>query len=199
MIPFLLRRSRWMILGWAARKIGRSGFQKTVDKAVGEAAARIDDKLPAPVSKALEKLPGDATRAGGALLVAGQGARSAGSAVKSVADSGRRLNQRRRSGQESVSGRVHELRDEIAIESDEARRRIRSDMLRETHGEGAALDALLDLRPSGAGDEPLPEVPPEVAKGRRRSRPALPVAPVNRMRRSYRQASKPWDRPLRRR
>lgn len=196
MIPFLVRRSRWMVLGWAARKVGRIGLQKSVDRAT----AGLQSNLPAPVTKAMDKLPGDAARAGGAAIVVGRGAQSAGSAVRSAAATGRRLTQSSRQGtadaSRSVSDRVHELRDEIAIESDQARRRIKSDMLRETEGEGAALDALLDLR--NVEDEPLPTIPDEVRQGRRRAHRALAAAPVNRVRRSYRQAHKPWDRPPRR-
>ncbi len=212
MIPFLIRRSRRMVLGWAARRAGRAGLNKAVNRAVDKttgndslsksvdkAAAAIEDRLPAPVAKAVQKFPGDLARASGAVVVAGQAAQSAGSSVRSAGETGRRISQkmRGRSGQATVSDRVHQLRDEIAIESDDARRRIHSDMLRETEGEGAALDALLDLRPTENG--PLPEVPSEIARGRRRHRAALPIPPVNRMSRTYRQKTKAWDRPLRRR
>ncbi len=204
-----------MVLGWAARKAGRVGLNKavnkTVNKTMGEvgndslsksvdkATAAIEQRLPAPVAKAVQKLPGDLARAGGAVVVAGQAAQSAGSSVRSAGETGRKISQkvRGRSGQNKVSDRVHQLRDEIAIESNDARRRIYSDMLRETEGEGAALDALLDLRATES--QPLPEVPTEVARGRRRHRPDLPKPPVNRMSRTYRQKTKSWDRPLRRR
>ncbi len=211
MIAFLVRRSRWMILGWAARRAGRVGLNKAVNKAidntgngsvsksVDKATAVIEERLPAPVAKAVQKLPGDLARAGGAVVVAGHAAQSASASVRSAGESGRRISQkvRGRSGQAKISDRVHQLRDEIAIESDDARRRIHSDMLRETEGEGAALDALLDLRPTEI--RPLPEIPAEIASGRRRHRQALPTPPVNRMSRTYRKKTKAWDRPLRRR
>lgn len=200
MMPFVARRMRWMVLGWAAKRVGRSRIESSVDRA----AAKIEERLPDPVAKIVERLPGDAARAGGAVVVAGQGAKGATSVARSVAAGGHKLAQSGRSSMRSyrsparsVSDRVHELRDEIAIESDAEHRRIRSDMLRETDGDGAALDALLDLRPVEA--DPLPSVPEPIAPGRRRFRAALPAPPVNRMRRTYRQPTKPWDRPLRRR
>ncbi len=200
MIPFLFRRSRWMILGWVAKRVGRAGLTRSVDRA----AAKVEDRLPAPVANSLKKLPVDLTRAGGVAVLAGQGARSAGNVAKatglvarSAANATGRFGRSRRADIETVADRIHHIRDEIAIESDEARRRIHSDMLRETEGDEAALNALLDLRP--VDPVPLPEVPPEIRSGRNRHVPALPSPPVNRVRRTYRQATKPWERPVRRR
>lgn len=196
MIPFVVRRSRWMILGWAAKKAGRAGFDKTIHKSIDKAAANLDDKMPMLLSKSLDRLPGDMTRAGGAVVVAGQGAKSAGSAARNAAATARRIAAAPRSGHKAVSSRVHGMRDELAIESDEAYRRIKSEMLRETQGDAAALDALLDLRP--ISQEPIPSVGPPVGTGRRRNRPELPSAPINRVRRTYQQTTRPWDRPPRR-
>lgn len=178
-----------MLLGWVARKAGRAGLSKSVDAATDQ----LVQKLPAPLVKAIDKMPGDVARAGGGAIVAGSSVRSAGEVIRSASSSARGLNQRRKSF--SVSDRVHEVRDEIAIESEEARRRIRSEMVRETHGDEAALDELLDLRPQDEG--PLPTVTAPIAPGRRKAlRPR--VSTVARVQRSYRQATKPWDRAPRR-
>lgn len=189
MIPFLVRRSRWMVFGWAARRVGKAGLSKSIDAATYE----IEQRLPAPLAKTLDKLPGDVARAGGSLVVAGSSAKSVGGAVRSASESALNLNRRFKSV--SISRHVASLRDEIAIESEASRRRIRSDMLRETDGDAAALDALLDLRPPE--QMPLPAVPDPIKPGRRRHKPKLVAAPVARVKRSYQQAVKPWDRPSR--
>lgn len=196
MIPFIVRRSRWMLFGWAAKKVGRAGFDKTVHKSIDKAAANLDDKMPELLSKSLDRLPGDMTRAGGAVVVASQSVKSAGSVARNAAGTARRMVAAPRSGSKAVSSRVHDIRDELTIESDEAYRRIKSEMLRETQGDAAALEALLDLRPRS--QEPIPSVGPAVSAGRRRHRPELPGAPINRVRRTYQQATRPWDRPPRR-
>ncbi len=193
MIGWLIRRFRWVILGWIARTLARVGLKTKLDRSIDTATAELENRLPAPVVKAAEKLPGDLVRSGGAAIVATQRSKDAASQVRRFAGTTKRSTQRVTTARRDLRDRVASAANEVRYESESARRRLKSDVLRETEGEAAALDALLDLRESDE-DVPLPEVPPAVRRGRRRFRPALPEAPVNRVQRTYRRPTKPWDR-----
>ncbi len=189
MIGWLLRRFRWAILGWAARSIARLGFQRSIDKA----GTRIEDALPAPVAKVADRLPGDVVRAGAAAMVAADRTKAVSTGARSVARSSRRLLGTR----SAVKNRAAAVAGEIRSETENARRRIRSEALQRTDQFGPATEALLDLRGRAHEPAPLPEVTEAIEPGRRRFRPALPAPPVNRVQRTYQRPTKPWDRPLR--
>lgn len=193
MIGWVIRRFRWVILGWMARTLARLGLKNKLDRSIDNATADLENRLPTPVVKAAEKLPGDLVRSGGAAIVATQRSRDAAGQARKLAGTTKRSTQRVTSARRDLRDRVRSVAGEVRDESEIARRRIKSDVLRETEGEGAALDALLDLRDDNDAT-PLPEVPPGVKTGRRRFRPALPEAPVNRVQRTYRRPTKPWDR-----
>jgi len=84
--------------------------------------------------------------------------------------------------------------DEVAREAEIKRRELKAEYLRVTEGQVAADDALLDLRPEVADEAELPEVGEPVRSGRWRAERRLGQATVNRVQRSYRPRSKPWDR-----
>ncbi len=193
MIGWLIRRFRWVILGWVARTLTRIGVKNKLDRSIDSATADLENRLPAPVVKAAEKLPGDIVRSGGAAIVATQRSRDAAVQAKRIASGTKRSTERVVTARRHLFDSVRSAASEVRDESEMIRRQMKSDVLRETEGEGAALDALLDLRDSPI-DEPLPEVPPAVSSGRRRFRPGLPAAPVNRVQRTYRRPTKPWDR-----
>lgn len=193
MIGWLIRRFRWVILGWLARTLTRLGLKNKLDRSIDTAAADLENRLPAPVVKAAEKLPGDLVRSGGAAIVATQRSRDAANQARRIASGTKRSTDRVVTARRHLFDTAQSVVSEVRDESETARRRIKSDVLRETEGEAAALDALLDLRESD-DDKPLPDVPPAVRSGRRRFRPALPAAPVNRVQRTYRKPTKPWDR-----
>lgn len=200
MIGWLVRRFRWVIIGQIVRLLARTGVKRSVD----QATATIEDKLPTPVVKLADRLPGDVVRAGGAALVASQQTRSAGRQVGSatgrvvdLARSTKRGTDRVADTRRDFADRLRRAGDDVRHESDLARRQIRSDIARERDGEAAALDELLDLRPSDPG--PLPSVPEPVVRGRNRFRAAPGSPEVARVQRTYRPPIKPWDRPLRRR
>ncbi len=188
MITWVLRRFRWALIGWGAKSLARRGMHKSVDKAAKE----IEDRLPEPVRKVAERLPGDVVRAGGTAMVAIDQTRVATNRARAVAGTTRQASGAVGDARRQLRDRIGAVRSDVRDESESARRRIKSDVLRDREGPGAALDALLDLR--DVEEEPLPEVPEAVGRGRRRHRRALPEAPVNRVQRSYRRSVKPWDR-----
>ncbi|MGH1505224.1 MAG: hypothetical protein ACRBI6_16860 [Acidimicrobiales bacterium] len=201
---FLFRRFRWMALGWVVKNVARRGVGRSVDQAGAEVKARIDDRLPAPVRSAAGKVGVDLAdiggRVGGPALVAREQSRRMGTAAAVTARSGRRA--------AAVPGRVRrravdvaaEARRQLDAEVDDASRRLRSQAAGHATGPAAATEALLDLRHDARrADEPLPEVPDEVDRGRRRARRSLPAPEQPRVQRTYRPPTKPWDRPLRRR
>ncbi len=188
MIGWVLKRFRWALIGWGAKSLAKRGVNKSVDRATSE----LEDRLPEPVRKVAERLPGDVVRAGGTAKVAFDQTRSAGGRVKAVAGGARNATGSVGSARRQLRDRVGALNGDVRGETESARRRIKSEMLAKREGPAAALDALLDIR--DVDETPLPEVPDAVERGRRRHRKALPEAPVNRVQRSYRRAVKAWDR-----
>lgn len=208
MIGFLFRRFRWMLVGAGVRWLARRGVGRSVD----EAATEIEERLPPSVARAVNALPGDVMKAGGAAVVsaraaqrgaivaqrgavvaqrgavvAHRGARAGGSLAARAARVGRSARDAAGAGADAVG---------LQAEADE--RDMRSDLQRYLHGGGlagerAATEALLDLRRRDS-DLPLPTIPDPVARGRRRFVPALSAPDVGRVQRSYRRPSKPWDR-----
>lgn len=200
-------RLRWMVVGAAVGYVSKRKAERSIE----EATSRLERRLPTPVANAARLLPGEVTRVGGAVVVAGNGAVGvARNSVVVARHSGRvasrTLRMTRAAGQAGGRGVVvaqttrrrieTNLRrafDDVGDEIERERRRLRSEQLRETEGEAAALEALLDLR--RIDEEPLPEVPAPIRRGRRRARPALSPPPVARVQRSYHPPVNPWDRP----
>ena len=177
---FLIRRFRWVFVG----ALGRWAARRVTDASVQAATKELAQKLPDPVVKAADALPGDVMRAGGATLVAGR------VAARGIGSVGARARGR-------AKGQVRDIRDEIVVESELAERSLWSDFLRFTGRVDEATDALLDLRstnvdPNQKPGEAFIGVPRPVGIGRRfgtRRRPEL----VNRKQRSYRRQPKAWD------
>lgn len=181
----------------------RAGVRRVAKRSVGAARQDLETRLPDRVVRAAERLPGDALSAGGAALVAADGAkavaRASRMAASGLATAGSGAHEVARRAR-AVSGRLGAAREQFASDvlgaSETERRSMMSDFQRENRGEEAATDALLDIR---AGDDaPLSDVSEPVRPGRRRFVPPLPTAPVNRVQRRYQRATKAWDRPTRR-
>lgn len=202
MIGFILRRFRWMLVGAGVKYVARRGVGRSVD----EAAARIEERLPASMVKASNALPGDLIKAGGAATVSARAAQRGAVAAQRgarVAKSGGMVAARvTRAGvvnrpRPAVAERMRSARDAISTQAQLDERELRGDVQRYIvggqAGERAATDAMLDLRP-GRSNEPLPAVPEPVRRGRRRFVRALPAPRVARVQRSYRRPQKPWDR-----
>lgn len=201
MIGFLLRRFRWMAIGAGVRFVARRGVGRSVD----QAAAQLEERLPAPVAKVASVLPGDVVKAGGAAIVsaraAQQGARAAqkGGVVaarvtKAGVQAGAKANAMR--PRPDVANRIRAVRSAIDEQSSMDERELRADFLRYQGDHEGATDALLDLR-DPSRRPPIPEIPEPVEPGRRRFVRRRSEAPVARVQRSYRRPTKPWDRPPR--
>lgn len=192
MIAWAIRRFRWVILGWLVRTLAKLGFERSVE----EASTKLQSQLPEPLAKAAHALPGDLVRLGGAAVVVSQKGRRASSAARAATKASGRVVAAAGASRRRVGRGARIVGDEITAEMKLEERRLRSDAARERYGQSAATEELLDLRE--ANDRPpLPKVADPIRAGRRRFRPPLPRAPVNRVQRSYRRATKPWDRPLR--
>lgn len=173
------RRFRWMAATAAGRWVMRRVTNRSVDAATNELA----DKLPDPVVRAADALPGDVMRAGGATLAAGRvAAKGLGAASNRAKDKAQR--------------NVDDFRAEVVVETDLAKRSLWSDFLRYTGRSDEATDALLDLRtsidPKSEAGSAFARVPRPVTAGRRlvtRKRQEK----VKRVQRSYRPQIKPWD------
>ncbi|MEM7326259.1 MAG: hypothetical protein AAF531_24455 [Actinomycetota bacterium] len=207
------RRLRWLVIGGVARFLAR----RTTARSVDQATADLEARLPAPVQKALKAAPADAVRLGGSAVVAGRTARRVAvnthRATKATADGRRRL--------AAEVGRIRNLRTDIGREAENRRRELKAEYLRITRGNGAADDALMDVRteplPGFDGTEPgdangsedgggfaensgfaaaedPPTVDPPVRPGRWRAERRLRPTSVGRVQRSYRPARRPWDR-----
>lgn len=201
MIGFFLRRFRWFAVGAGVKYVARTGVGRSVD----EAAAKIEDRLPAPVAKAANALPGDIVKAGGAAVVSARAARQSARVAKTgglfaakATKAGVQLTSNASSLRPStaVSGRMRDARRSISNQAELDERELRADFLCYTGDEEGATNALLDLRDERS-DGPLPEVPDAVQKGRRRFTAPRRAPEVGRVQRSYRRPGKPWDRPLR--
>lgn len=186
------KRLRLFALGALARFALRRLSVRSVDRATAD----LEDRLPAPMRKAMEIMPADAARAGGSALAAGRTA-------KRMATGTRRASQLvgdRRTRMAETVQRVRSIGDDITAEAEQRRRELKADYLRSTEGNGPADDVLLDLRPEiadgpSALDDELPELVEPVRSGRWRADRRLGrETTVNRVQRSYRPRSKPWDR-----
>ena len=194
MIGWVARRAarsglRWLVVSagvrFAARRVGRHQVARARD----DLTARANDRLPAPVARAVTALPDAVLDAGGTAVVAGRTARRA--AV--VSGRAGRL-ARRTSGRVGRQvGAARHLVDDVRRESEATRRLLWSDYLDVTRGPDAATDALLDVRSTGVDDvDPHEQVPPPIPAGRLRAR-RRPTPAVNRVTRRYRPPLKPWD------
>lgn len=181
------RRLRWLAAGSLARFVLKRSASRSVDRATAD----LEDRLPAPVRRALDAVPADAVRAGGSAVVAARTAKRVATGSRSASKA---VNDRRR----RAGDRLHRLRSigaEIGTEAESKRRELTAEYLRATNRPTEADDALLDLRTSAEpGDDPLASVAEPVRPGRRRARPPLTGSPVRRVQRSYRRRSAPWDR-----
>lgn len=191
-----------MVVGAAVSYISQWRAQRSVDKAT----EKLEERLPEPITRITDVLPADVVRLGGAAVAAGQAAKTAAGATSAALSAGRSAtrtarkvgdaasdtSQRVRNNGRAFADRVTATGDSVRHETQQERRRLTSDYLRHTDGDDAALDALLDIRSSDADE--LPVTPDPVREGRRRFRPSLPVAPVNRVQRTYRPPTRRWDR-----
>ncbi len=185
----LVKRLRWMAMGAAFSYASKVKTRRDIDRAASELAER----MPESMHRVVDALPGDLHRVGGAAIVARNNAATAARASVAVTRTARQIGRTPRAAGE----RWRRARSELDEQIESERRRLKSDAVRETEGEGAALEALLDLRASE--QEPLPEVKAPIERGRRRHVPALPTAPVNRVQRSYRPPASSLDRARRNR
>ena len=206
MIGLIPKRLRWMAIGAGVSYVSKRKAGRTVDRAT----ERLEAQLPEPVARVAQALPGEVVRGAGALIAASEAARKSASVARTAAGAtGTAISAGRTAGGavKSVSGSMSRHRmafgrqiaavaDDLKVQSELDRRELKADYLRHTEGDGPALEALLDLRADEGSTNPgpLPETPDAVPAGRRRYRPALPSAPVNRVQRSYRRSTKPWDR-----
>lgn len=202
-IGFLFRRFRWMALGAGVRYLARRGVGRSVD----DAAAEIEDRLPAPVVRAANALPGDIVKAGGAAVVSARAARRSAGVAKTGGEAAAKVTRAgvQLSGQvaslrprAAVTDRLRSAREAVADQADIEQRELRADFLRYQGDERGATDALLDAR-RRPDRGPIPEVPNPIEPGRRRFRGSRATPEVARVQRSYRRPTKPWDRPLSRR
>jgi hypothetical protein len=218
MIGFLWRllgrRLGWLAIG----ALGRFAVRAMTEREVNKVADQLDERLPASVRAAADRLPGDPIKSGAQAVVAGRSLRRAanGSArAAKAANDGRRAVSAQAGRAGAQVGRladraaaVGELRQEVRRESELARRELHAHRLQVSGaGRAAADDALLDRRsptesldlgvddPHADGDaaHPLDRIPEPVTSGRRRFR-ARPEALVQRVQRSYRKPTRPWDR-----
>lgn len=205
MIP---KQLRWMAVGAGVSYLSKRKAERSVDKAT----EMLEDRLPAPLARVADALPPEVVRAGGAVVAASSaartaavaaktGARATGTAVSFSRTAGGALRQAADTAvdaRRSVVERLGNASEELREQADLDRRQLTSDYLRYSEGDGPALEALLDARDDHPLDglhlDELPETPDPVAAGRRRYRPGLPAAPVNRVRRTYNRPTKPWDR-----
>ncbi|MEZ5226507.1 MAG: hypothetical protein R2710_07490 [Acidimicrobiales bacterium] len=180
----LVRRLQWMAVGAAFSYASKVKTRRDIDRATTE----LGERMPESLHRVVNALPGDLPRVGGAAIVAKNNAATAAKATVAVTRAARKLSGTPR----DVGDRVRSVRAEIGEGIERERRRLKADAIRETEGEGAALEALLDLRAVEA--EPLPEVKPPIARGRRRHQPSLPAPPVARVQRTYLPPVTSWDR-----
>lgn len=186
------KRLRWLAIGAAARFVIRRSTSRSVDRATAD----IEERLPARIRAVVDAVPADAVRAGGSVVVAGRTARRFASGTRTASKLVSEQRQRLGDGM----ARIRSVGDEVGQEVETRRRELTADYLRTTRGQGAADDALLDMRIDGpegllAHDaEDLPPIKQPVRRGRWRSDRRLRSDSVNRVQRTYRQPTRPWDR-----
>ena len=211
MIGWLLRlivriALRWVVVDLAVRWVARRFGRHRVAAATAELETLAAERLPAPVARAVTALPAEAKNVGGSAVVAARAARTAGTtsrrAVRVAGAASRQVT--------AVPATARGVAGRVRNEAEASRRRLRAQYLAETVGPEAGTEALLDVRAApphhgpgsnGSGtalvddEEDLhAHVPGPVTTGRRRFRPQPPQL-VNRVRRTYRPAPKPWDEP----
>ncbi len=185
----LVKRLRWMAMGAAVSYVSKRKTERDIDRATHG----LGERLPASVHRVADALPGDITRVGGAAIVIKNNAATAAKATVAVTRVARSASRAPR----DLGERLRTARSELGTAIERDRRRLESDVVRETEGEAAALEALLDLRI--VEREPLPVVKPPIERGRNRHRPELPTPLVARVQRSYLRPANSWDRPARKR
>lgn len=200
------RLLRWKRLRWfAAGAVVRFVLRRSASRSIDQATAGIEERLPDPVRRALDKVPADPARLGGSAVVAARTARRVATGSKRASQV---ANDRRQRLADGID-RIRSVGDEIATERDRSARELKARYLRATDRTGAADDALLDLRPhhfsaedgefaeSEQGDfadaDELPTVKDPVRSGRWRADLRQKSALVNRAKRSYRPQTRPWD------
>lgn len=190
-----------MAVGAGVKYVARRGVGRSVD----DAAAKIEERLPAPMARAAHALPGDIVKAGGAAVVSARAARQSARAAKNgglvaakLTKAGVQLSAQAGSlrPRSALAGQIRAARNTMAEQAEADERELRADYLRYTGDEAGAIDALLDLR-DDRSDEPLPDVPDPVRRGRRRFTAVRSIPQVSRVQRTYSRPSKRWDRPMR--
>lgn len=193
MIGWVLRRFRWVLIGAGVKFFARQGVSRSVD----DATAAIEQRLPAPIVTVAKAMPGDLLRAGGTAAVSAKAARRTGALAArggvAAARGSRAVARFAPDQRQRLSDSINRAKSLVRDETEAVRREMMSDYARHVDGESAALEALLDLRDVEA--EPIPDVPPAVAPGRRRFRRPLPAPEVARAQRTYRRPRNSWDRP----
>ncbi|MFT7597274.1 MAG: hypothetical protein ACI8TP_000192 [Acidimicrobiales bacterium] len=199
MIP---TRLTWMAVGAGVSYLSKRKAEQSVDRAT----EKIEERLPPSLARAADALPAEVVRTAGAVVAAAGAARTsfmiakgAAGATSTAVSMTRTATGGARSIGASVAGTRRAVNDKISnatsdlrVQTELDRRELKAQYVQQTEGDGPALEARLDLR--NVSDDELPEVPDPVADGRRRFRPSLPAAPVNRVQRSYQRPRKPWDR-----
>jgi len=193
---------RWMVVGAVARVAGRYVGRSTVERAGRDLEAKAQDRLPAPMARAVSALPPEALQVGGTAVVAGRAAKGAVTTTRQAGRLARTGTQRATAG---ISA-ARSVLDQVRSETEASTRRLRARYLDAALGSEAATDSLLDRRAAPRPEldvwadphdidphdaDPHNTVPAPVAPGRRRSR-RRPRKLAERVRRSYRPTEKPW-------
>lgn len=183
---------RWVVAGAVVRYLARRFGRTTVERATEELELKAQERLPAPLSNLVTALPPEAKQIGGSAVVAGRAARGAVNTSRRMGEVATSTSRRASAG----AGSVRSILDGVRVETESSRRRLIARYLGAQFGRDAATDALLDLRDGPGADGPEHDlhekVPPSVASGRRRAlRPKRQS--VDRVRRTYRPISKPWE------
>ena len=166
-----------------ATAVGRWFVRRITGRTVDAATDELADKLPDRVVKAADAMPGDVMRAGGATLAAGR------VAAKGIKVTGAKA-------KEQTQRNLDDIRSDIAVESEIARRSLWSDFLSFSGRHDEATDALLDLRSGrrrGEDAEVVFRRIPNPVKAGRKLLSRSEQEPVGRVQRSYRPAKKTWD------
>lgn len=206
MIGLIPRRLRWMAVGAGVSYLSKWKAEQSVDRAT----EKLQEQLPEPLARVAHALPAEIIRSAGTVVAVGSAVRKSASLVRTTANTtasatGTAISASRtasgavkaageslRAQRQNLGERVADAAGDLRIQSELDRRELKAAYVRHTEGDGPGLEARLDLR--SIDDEPIPETPDPVSAGRRRFRPALPSPPVNRVQRSYRRSTKPWDR-----
>lgn len=227
----LVARSLWRLvgrrIGWVAvATLARTALRRGASRQVDEASADLEQRLPEPVRTVLDRVPGDAIRVGGSAVVAGRSARQvaagAGRVSRAADDGRRRLGRNLDRATTAFDARPRPVRSgrelaarfgvDVRAETDNTDRDLRSRMLLNSRGRGAADDALLDRRPDRPeiidadivspgtedwweqGADDLAETPAPVRPGRWRAPRRRAREQVARVQRTYQRPRRSWER-----